>query len=194
MGQNGTPFPVTMFPTIQALCQAVLQRFSPIKLRQIIQGKVSAGEQVRPLEAQYQDEYYRAFSSIMPPGVAISSEWSWNGDGRVDFYIPCKKWGIELLRDHSRLSEHCDRFEPGGRYHPWVSSGMLKEWMIIDCATTIPTESKVKNVPYAHRHANTMIGHPDRRLWRVVFQHDYSQLTILDNENAQIAGPVVLTG
>lgn len=45
-----------------------------------IQGKVSAGEQVRPLEAQYQDEYYRAFSSIMPPGVAISSEWSWNGN------------------------------------------------------------------------------------------------------------------
>lgn len=142
--EDEAPFPVTKFPTIQALCQAVLQRFSPVKLRQSIQGKVSAGEQIRPVEALYQDEYYRAFSSIVP-GVAISSEWSFDGGGRIDFYLPSMKWGIELLRDHSRTDEHCERFLPGGRYHSWISGGMIQEWMIIDCATTIPTEGKVKS-------------------------------------------------
>ena len=38
-----------------------------------------------------------------------------------------------------------------------------------------------------------MTGHPDRRLWRAVFQDEYSQLLILDHGNALIAGPVVLT-
>lgn len=180
-----------MFPTIQSLCQAVLQRFSMVKLRQSIEGKVSTGEQLRPLEAQYQDEFYRAFSSIMPPGVAISSKWSRHGDGRIDFWIPYQGWGIELLRDHSRVTEHCERFKPGGRYYPWVESGLLKDWIIIDCTTTMPAEGRVKH-PYAHRLANIMIGHPDCRLWRAIFQDEYCQLLLLDHENTRIAGPVVL--
>lgn len=41
--------------------------------------------------------------------------------------------------------------------------------------------------------ANTIIGHPNPRLWRAVFEPDYSQLTILNNNNVEIAGPMVLT-
>jgi hypothetical protein len=73
--------------------------------------------------------------------VPISSEWSQKGDGRVDFWIPQKRWGIELLRDHNRVTEHCNRFKKGGRYYPWIEAGMLKDWIIIDCATSLPANS-----------------------------------------------------
>lgn len=82
----------------------------------------------------------------MRHGVTISSEWSRHGAGHIDVWIPYQGWSIELLRDHSRVTEHCERFKPGGRYYPWVEKGLLKDWIIIDCATTIPAESK-SNVP-----------------------------------------------
>lgn len=190
-GKIATPFPATIFPTIQDLCKEVLQRFSMTRLRNSIQGKLSTAGQPRPVEAQYQDEFYRAFSSIMPHGVAMSSEWSRNANGRIDFFIPFQGWGIELLRGHSRVREHYERFQPGGRYYPWVESGLLKDWIIIDCADTMPAESTVKHPP-ARRLANKTIGHPDQRLWHAVFQDEYSQLSLLDHENKPLAGPVAL--
>lgn len=36
----------------------------------------------------------------------VSTEWSGGGNGRIDFWIPDAKWGIELLRDGDRLDEH----------------------------------------------------------------------------------------
>jgi hypothetical protein len=131
-------FPGDAFPTLQVLCQAVLEHFSSTKLRHCTEGKLSTAGQLRPPEAQYQDEFYRAFNWVVGRGVPISSEWSRLGDGRVDFWIPQKKWGIEFLRDHSRVTEHCNRFREGGQYHSWIKAGMLKDWIIIDCATSRP--------------------------------------------------------
>ena len=37
------------------------------------------------------------------------------GEGRVDFYILAKEWGVELLRDGDRLAEHSGRFSQPGR-------------------------------------------------------------------------------
>lgn len=136
IGTKQTPFPDQKFPTIQTLCTAILERFSAKNLRLCVQGKLSTAGKPRPLEAQYQDEFYRAFNSVVPPGVPISSEWSRKGDGRIDFWIPQKRWGIELLRDHNRVNEHCDRFKKGGRYYSWIEDGLLEDWIIIDCATS----------------------------------------------------------
>jgi len=108
--------------------------------------------------------------------VPISSEWSRTGDGRIDLWIPQKKWGIELLRDHNRVSDHCDRFKEGGIYHSWVKAGKLKDWIIIDCATSFPASE-----------------HPEPRLWRAVFDDNFSKLLLLDHKNNQFAGPAVLT-
>jgi hypothetical protein len=139
IGTNETAFPDQEFPTIQALCMAVLEHFSAKNLRLCIQGKLSTAGKARPLEAQNQDEFYRAFNAVVPCGVPVSSEWSHHGDGRIDFWIPQKKWGVELLRDHDRVDEHCNRFKKGGRYYPWIKAGMLEDWIIIDCATSLPT-------------------------------------------------------
>ena len=35
--------------------------------------------------------------------VPIFSQWSRTEEGRVDFYIPEKKWAVELLRDHDKV-------------------------------------------------------------------------------------------
>lgn len=103
-----------------------------------MEGKLSTAAQIRPVEAQYQDEFYRAFNTVVGRGVPISSEWSRGGNGRVDFWISEMRWGIELLREHSNVDEHCARFKKGGRYYQWVMDGMIKDYMVIDCATSPP--------------------------------------------------------
>ena len=135
-GEDLARFPDEKFPTIQSLCKAVIEHFSAKNLRLCQEGrKISTAGKARPLEAQYQDEFYRAFSSIVP-GIPLSSEWSRTGNGRIDFWIKGKNWGIELLGDHKRVEDHCSRFKKGGQYYPWVEEDMLKEWIIIDCATS----------------------------------------------------------
>jgi len=91
-----TPFPNT-YRTIQALCEAVLKSFSAASLRLCVQGEISTAGKPRPVEAQYQDEFYRSFRDIMPSGVTISSEWSPRGNGRLDLWIPQKNGELSYL-------------------------------------------------------------------------------------------------
>jgi hypothetical protein len=197
IGKKQTPFPDQKFPTVHSLCKAVFEHFSAKKLRLCIQGKISTTGRPRPLEAQYQDEFYRAFNSIVPHGVPISSEWSQKGDGRIDFWIPQKKWGIELLRDHSRVNEHCDRFKEGGQYYSWIKAGMLKDWIIIDCATSLPVSGMLSSLHFVYisdfyHVTHAIIEHSNPKLWRAVFKNDYSQLLLLDHKNNPLAAPTVL--
>jgi hypothetical protein len=127
IGETPIEFPDKQFPAIQSLCMGILKHFSKQNLQHCIQDKLSTAGKPRPLEAQYQDEFYRAFNTIVGRGVPISSEWSRKSDGRVDFWIPQKRWGIKLLRDHNRVDEHCSRFKEGGRYYPWIEAGMLED-------------------------------------------------------------------
>lgn len=46
-------------------------------------------------EAQYQDEFYRSCYDLTTGSLTTLSEFG-TADGRVDFYIPFKKWGVEL--------------------------------------------------------------------------------------------------
>src|SRR5436305_12426297 len=98
------------FPSLPIFCEAVLRKFSRSNLRLSHTGRLGASGQVRPPEAQFQDEWYRAFNSLLGHGFAISSEWSQSGDGRIDFRIVGPDWGIELLRAGDRLAERCNRF------------------------------------------------------------------------------------
>ena len=121
----------------------VLCEFSTINLRHAAQGKkMSTAARYRPVEAQYQDEFYRAFNLLAGRGVPICSEWSRTSDGRVDFWIPEKKWAIELLRAHDRVDEHISRFRLGGKYFSWLKDKMIEDWIIIDCATSWPTNGR----------------------------------------------------
>jgi len=92
-------------------------------------------------EAQYRREFYTGFSHVAGQGVPITSEWSTSKDGRVDFYIPEREWAVKLLRDHDRVDQHISQFKEGGKDRPWLKEEMVKDWIIIDCATSLPTKS-----------------------------------------------------
>lgn len=131
------------YDSLRELCVDVLKEFSAATLRHTAAGKIlTSAAQSKPLEAAYQDEYYRCFNVIAGRGVPICSEWSRTKDGRVDFWIPEKKWAVELLREEDRVLEHISRFQEGGRYHSWITDGMITDWIIINCATSLPTRCK----------------------------------------------------
>lgn len=97
-----------------------------------------SGGKSRPQESLYQDEFYRSYKALMGSSSAISSGWARPGCGRIDFLILGTGWGVELLRDGGRLSDHCQRFDPGGIYYPLICNGLLKDWLILDCTKKSP--------------------------------------------------------
>lgn len=145
---NTVAFPIAQFPSITSLCEAVLRRFSRKNiLSSVPRSPTTSG---RPPEAQFQDEWYRAFHDVVGHGAGISSEWSRSGDGRIDFWIVNPKWGIELLRDGDRLTEHCQRFSDKGTYSTWISEGLLSEWLILDCRHSRPQKYSIDSYGLLH--------------------------------------------
>jgi hypothetical protein len=136
------PFPHDRFPHLHELCMAVLKCFSKKSLLLSSAERRPTIAAARPVEAQYQDEFYRAFTSLLGTDVGISSEWSRDNRGRVDFRILGPKWGVELLRDGTKntVDEHYERFLPEGKYYKWISDGFIGDWLVIDCRCSTPEE------------------------------------------------------
>ena len=87
----------------------------------------------RPPEAQYQEEYYCCVHRLTDGNVRISPEYAavaGSRAGRIDFFIPSKKWGIELTRNGSKLVDHDARFADNGAYGQWLN---LRTWMTTSC-------------------------------------------------------------
>ncbi|KAL2820735.1 hypothetical protein BJX63DRAFT_418354 [Aspergillus granulosus] len=132
------PLP-SQFQSLQGLAMTILRGFSSTALRNSSEGKIlSSGASYRPVDAQYQDEFYRGFNKVAGRGVPICSEWSRTSHGRIDFWIPEKRWAIELLRDYDRMDEHIARFRKGGKYYNWITESMVSDWIIINCAISMP--------------------------------------------------------
>ena len=130
------------YPTVFELCLAVLSNFKPSQMHIPIR-RVGAPSVISPLpEAQYQDEFYRSLFSVTAGNVRISPEFaSAKGAdvaGRIDFFIPVAKWGIGIIRDGNRLSEHNSRFEASGAYGAWLRSCDMTDYILLDCRTSVP--------------------------------------------------------
>lgn len=80
-------------------------------------------------EAAYQDELYCCLNYELR-SLPILSEYSPSKDGRIDFYIFDKKWGIEVLhpRRKADITEHICRFQAGGKYQRW---NILDDYIIL---------------------------------------------------------------
>jgi hypothetical protein len=90
------------------------------------------------MEAQYQDEFYRA-CYVLLGNIHLSSEWSGEEkSGRVDFLVKSQKWAIECVRDGDKLEEHISRFQGGGRYRRWIDSGGIEEYILLDFRKSQP--------------------------------------------------------
>jgi hypothetical protein len=135
------PFPINKFPSLPELCNEVFKHFSKKSLLLNSADRVgSSADVLRPVEAQYRDEFYRAFKSLLGNSVGISSEWARGRGGRIDFRILDPKWGVEFLVDGTMatLNEHYTRFLPGGRYHWWILDDLIRDWVVIDCRCSRP--------------------------------------------------------
>ena len=100
-------------PNLLEFVIQIIKRFSPLNLSQ----PRTVGPyyfQTVP-EAQYQDEFYRCCYDLTAGSLTTLSEFG-TADGRVDFYIPHKKWGFELLCDGQLLEQHHNHFSPTGQY------------------------------------------------------------------------------
>lgn len=106
---------------------AVIRKFSPLNL----EAPRCLGTSVQRIpEAQFQDEFYRACSDHTKNCVASFPEFG-NKQGRIDFFIPSKKWGVELLRDGNRIASHSKRFTEG-EYSKWIKEKKMVDYIILD--------------------------------------------------------------
>ena len=106
---------------------------------------------VRPPEAAYQDEFYHSLFSATEGCVRISSEYSsakGAHPGCIDFFIPSKKWGIDLLHDGSNLEEHWSRFRLGGAYGAWLKTSDMADYIVLDFRSTRPQKSHNHKVSF----------------------------------------------
>jgi hypothetical protein len=155
-------FPATPLKAVDILefIIGVIAEFSPSKLS--TERRMGPGGIQRPPEAQYQDEFYRCCHTYSSGSLLTFPEYGTAAKGRVDFYIPTKQWGVELLRDGDRLAQHSGRFSPtSGSYE---TTPHLSDYIILDCRVTTPT--------VAHPHL--------QKLHHIVFSENFRHVRILD--------------
>ena len=62
--------------------------------------------ETRPVEAQFQDEFYPVCYYVLDKTVYLTSEWTGStSSGRIDFQIKAVRWAIECCRGSDRLDE-----------------------------------------------------------------------------------------
>jgi len=110
----------------------VIARFSPRSLS--AERRIGPGCIQKPPEAQYQEEFYRSCHAFSDGSLRTLPEYG-TAEGRVDFYVPSKKWGVELLRDGNRLEQHSSRFSESGAYERTLP---LSDYILLDFRKTRP--------------------------------------------------------
>jgi len=124
----------------------VISLFSP-RILSTTQRVTAAGHVQRPPEAQYQDEFYRCCHTHSNGSLVTFPEFG-TAKGWVDFYIPVKEWGVELLRNGDQLAQHAGRFSSQtGSYGTILP---LKDHIILDCRTTQPKVPHPRRNIYLH--------------------------------------------
>ncbi|GAD99046.1 predicted protein [Paecilomyces variotii No. 5] len=175
LSMEAPEFPLSEYPSVKDLCFAAIRRFSPHALRCPDRGLSIAGNP-RPLEAQYQDEFYRACYSLLGNNIHLSSEWTGKQvGGRVDFLVKSVGWAIECLRDGDKIEEHISRFSEGGRYHKWIQSSEIKQYIILDFRTSIPQKPR-----------------DDDNFYSVVFKEDYAAYDIYCSKGRRVEQDISL--
>ena len=127
------------FTSLFELFLETITKFKPSQL-QLTPRRV-ASESTHPPEAPYQDKFFH----LSLPGMFVSpSQYAYakgaHKAGRINFFIPIVKWGIEITRDGNRLLEHATRFTDTGAYGAWLESEDMKDYILLDCRTGIPRD------------------------------------------------------
>ena len=113
--------------TLPQACLNAVQRFSP----SVLQARSTDSRSKRDIpEAALQDEMYCCLSRELR-NLPILCEYSHTRDGRINFYIFDKKWGIEILHCRSKrnVTEHIARFRANGKYRVW---NILEDYIVLN--------------------------------------------------------------
>ncbi|KAI9040193.1 uncharacterized protein KD926_008517 [Aspergillus affinis] len=143
----------------------VISRFQPC---QLADAPRSLADKTRPLEDQYQKEFYRCLFPLVDGHVLISPEFviqSGIKGGTIDFLVPEKKWGLELLRESDRLQEHMDRFKPNGKYFTLIEKEKMDQYIVLNFTNIRPRKFRPEFKD---------------RLYHVVFSEGYRKVTVID--------------
>ena len=140
------PPPPVVTDSILTFVIDIIRKFSPKRFA--TEQTLPFGEIRQIPEAQYQVEFYRCCSN----GSIVTFPEYGTRQGRVDFYIPAKEWGVELLCNGDRLAEHSGRFSDNGSYATTLS---FSDYIILDCRTTYPRDQH----PGAHIYTLTAINY-----------------------------------
>ena len=159
---------------------AVIRKISPLNL--VEQPQVGPSVQFVP-DAQFQDEMYRACLSHAKDCVVSFPEFG-TKRGRIDFFIPSKKWGIELLRNGDRLSSHMKRFTEG-EYGRWIRTGFMNDYIILDFRTN-PPRANYRGVSLFFQHCCAKVFAEMNNLYYVVYQKDYKVVQVYNNKQELI--------
>ena len=128
-------FPTNHFSTLEILVSTSIKNFQRIQEK----FKIGTGGVVRPVEAQYQDEFFRSCWEVLGQKNHLTSEFTPAGlKGTINLFVELMKWGIELTREGCLLEEHIRRFLPKGNYHKWIEKGIMTSYILLDFRTTMP--------------------------------------------------------
>jgi hypothetical protein len=135
------------FASVFDLSLEAISKINPSQLR-LPRFRRVGDRSVLPEEAQYEDELYRSIFAVTSGNVCLSPEFATSTHGSqatasraISLFIPVVKWGIELTRDGSRLTdlERNSRFASPEAYGAWLTSGDMTDYILLDCRTSIPT-------------------------------------------------------
>ncbi|CAD6439997.1 d573b7de-738c-4b9f-b51c-af534f1a4e5a [Sclerotinia trifoliorum] len=134
--------------TLRKACLNAIERFSPSVLRHRVplsNSSFQSNDKWGIPEAAFQDEMYCCLNYELH-NLPILSEYAETKDGRIDFYIFDKRWGVEILQsgNNGRLEEHANRFRYGGKYHRW---GIFEDYIILNfCSKSSIDTLQVKDI------------------------------------------------
>jgi hypothetical protein len=103
---------VKQFTSLKDLCVAALQQFSPAQLVCSSERLGPAGT-FSPKEAIYHFELYRVLHNILEGSLYPIPEYGKGSNNSIDLMIPTYQWGIEILLDGRKITEHVERFNCG---------------------------------------------------------------------------------
>ena len=177
---NGSPLESRIIePNLFEFALAIIQRLS----RQGLEKRETGPKAQSIPEAQFQDEFYSASSKHANGSVSFPEFGMKNG--RIDFFIRLKKWGVELLRDGNRLVQHARRFTEG-EYGKWIEKGWMSDYIIIDFRTQRPRIAHRGLLLVDHSVLYTNLWVDVDKLIYVVSIDDWNTIEVLDNEGRVI--------
>jgi len=118
---------------LELACAAIKNFRAPqLRIPQLEPILYGPGAARRPREAIFQDEFYRALCQVSDGQLFTVPEYG--SPGRIDFFVPAMRWGIEFTRFGDRLQEHISRFTGTGVY----ATMDLAAWIVLHCTNETP--------------------------------------------------------